>query len=249
MISLRKQSRYVQQSLQRSEILDFLTRDFLQYPWSIRSLDRRLCHFEIYYNSNSVGIDDVTQAVENELKGSGQLLGYRAMHKKFRQEYGLNVTRDRVYDVMYELDPERLEVHGGVGANKKRRKGNFTTQGVNWVHSLDGHDKLMGYQNSTFPLAIYGCMDTAGRKLLWLKVSITNSDPQLIGRWYLKHLLQTKVISAIIRVDKGTETGIMATIHSFLRRHHGDMDPHDTVVYGPSTSNQVCNNDQHYTQC
>ena len=40
-------SRYVQQSLQRSEILDFLTRDFPQYPWSIWSLDRRLRHFEI----------------------------------------------------------------------------------------------------------------------------------------------------------------------------------------------------------
>ena len=66
-------SRYVQQSLKRSEILDFLTRDFSQYPWSIRSLDSRLRHFEIYYNSNIVGIDDVTQAVENELKGSGQL--------------------------------------------------------------------------------------------------------------------------------------------------------------------------------
>ena len=67
-------SRYVQQSLQKSEILDFLTIDFPQYPGSIRNLDRRLRHFEIYYNySNSVGIDDVTQAVENELKGSGQL--------------------------------------------------------------------------------------------------------------------------------------------------------------------------------
>ena len=242
-------SRYVQQSLQRSEMLDFLTRDFPQYPWSIRSLDRRLRYFEIYYNSNSVEIHDVTQAVENELKDPGQFLGYRAMHKKIRQEYGLNVTRDKVYDVMYELDPEGLEARGGVGAKKERRKGNFTTRGANWVQSLDGHDKLMGYQNSTFPLAIYGCMDTASRKLLWLKVWITNYDPQLIEKWYLEHLLLTKVISAILRVDKGTETGIMTTIHSFLRRHHGDMDPHDTVVYGPSTSNQVCNTDQHYTQC
>ena len=51
------------------------------------------------------------------------------MHKKIRQEYGLNVTRDKVYDVMYELDPEGLKVRGGVEAKKKRRKGNFTTRG------------------------------------------------------------------------------------------------------------------------
>ncbi|KAK2550709.1 hypothetical protein P5673_028579 [Acropora cervicornis] len=43
-----------------------------------------------------------------------------------RQEYELNARRDKVYDVMYELDAEGLEAHGGVGAKKKRRKGNFT---------------------------------------------------------------------------------------------------------------------------
>ena len=47
------------------------------------------------------------------------------------------------------------------------------------------------------------------------------------------------MIPAMLRVDRGSETGIMATMHAFLRRHHGDMDPSDTVVYGPSTANQV----------
>ena len=141
--------------------------------------------------------------------------------------------------MMSELDPQGLEARGNVGANRQRRKGNFTTCGSNWVHSLDGHDKLMGYQNSTFPLAVYGCMDTASRKLLWLKVWVSNHDPKLIGRWYLEHLYETKIISAMLRVDKGTETGTMATMHAFLRRHHNDMDPHETVIYGPSTSNQV----------
>ncbi|XP_067040998.1 uncharacterized protein [Acropora muricata] len=138
---------------------------------------------------------------------------------------------------MSELDPQSLEARGNVGAKRQRKKGNFTTRGSNWVHSLDGHDKLMGYQNSTFPLAVYGCMDTATRKLLWLKVWVSN--PKFIGRWYLKHLYGTKIISAMLRVDKGTETEPRATMHAFLRRHHNDMDPHETVIYGPSTSNQI----------
>ena len=82
-------------------------------------------------------------------------------------------------------------------------------------------------------------MDTASRKLLWLKVWVSNHDPQLIGKWYLEHLYETKIISAMLRVDKGAETGTMATMHAFLRRHHNDMDPHKTVICGPSTSNQV----------
>ena len=82
-------------------------------------------------------------------------------------------------------------------------------------------------------------MDTASRKLLWLKVWVSNHDPKLIGRWYLEHLYEAKIISAMLRVDKGTETGTMATMHTFLCRHHNDMDPHKTVIDGPSTSNQV----------
>lgn len=232
-------TKYVQQGLQRSEALDFLRREFPEYAWSIRSLDRRLRHFNIFYNDRSVEVQDVKEAVDEELKGPGKLLGYRALHKKIRLEHGLNVTRDQVYDVMSELDPHGLEARGNVGAKRQKKKGNFTTRGSNWVHSLDGHDKLMGYQNSTFSLAVYGCMDTASRKLLWLKVWVSNHDPKLIGRWYLEHLYGTKIISAMLRVDKGTETGTMATMHAFLRSHHSDMDPHETVIYGPSTSNQV----------
>ena len=188
----------------------------------------------VFYNDRSVEVQDVKKVVDEELKGPSKLLGYRALHKKIRLEHGLKVTRDQVYDVMSELDPQGLEGRGNVGAKRQRKKGNFTTHGSNWVHSLDGHDKLMGYQNSTFPLAVYGCMGKASGKLLWLKVWVSNHDPKLIGRWYLEQLYGTKIISAMLRVDKGTETGTMATMHAFLQRHHNDMDPHETVIYGPS---------------
>lgn len=40
-------------------------------------------------------------------------------------------------------------------------------------------------------------------------------------------------------MDLGTETGVMATMHAFLRQHHGDIDQTETVIYGPSTANQI----------
>ena len=80
---------------------------------------------------------------------------------------------------------------------------------------MDGHDKLMGYQNSTFPLAIYGSIGTASRKILWLKIWTGNSDPKRITRWYLEYLYENKTIASHIRII-------------------------DTVIHGPSTSNQVC---------
>lgn len=226
--------------MQRTEILDFLKRDFPQYAWSIRTLDRRIQAFKIKRTDREVTVDQVKNAVQKELEGPGQLLGYRAMHKKVRQEHSLNVPRDLVHAVMVELHPEGLQERGGVGIKKTNRgKGNFTTKGPNWLHSLDGHDKLMGYQNSTFPLAVYGCIDSASRKLLWLRVWVSNSDPKIIGRWYLDYLYESRILPSCLRLDKGTETGIMATMHAFLHRDHGGMDPDDRVIYGPSTSNQV----------
>ena len=97
-------------------------------------------------------------------------MGYRAMHRKIRQKYNLFTTRDKVYDVMSDLDPDGLAARGGVGGKRANKKGNFSSKGPNFVHSLDGHDKMMGYQNSTFPIAIYGCLDTASRKLMWIRV-------------------------------------------------------------------------------
>ena len=222
----------------RTEILSFVSRDFPQYPWSLRSVDRRLRHFGIYYTDHNVDVEDVQQAVAKELDGPGKLLGYPATHKKVRQVHHLNVPRKLVNEVMYDLDPEGLEARA-LATNRPRVRGNFTTKGVNWVHAMDGHAKLMGFQKNTFPLGVYGCIDTASRKLLWLRVWTGNSDPKLIGRFYLDYLYESRMIASKIRIDKGTETGKMATLHVFLRRHHGDMDPVETVIYGPSTANQV----------
>ena len=233
-------ARYVKENLRRREILDFVCRDFDQYAWSLRSLDRRLEYFNIRYTDRNVVVElgEIETAVRQEMDGPGKLLGYRALHKKLRQVHELNVPRDVVYAVMYSVDPVALEERAPQ-FKKKKPKSNFTSRGSNWVHSLDGHDKLMGYQNSTFPIAVYGCMDTCSRKILWIRVWMSNSDPNIIGRFYLEHLFKSRKIAAKLRLDRGSETGVMATMHAFLRQHHGDMDPLETVIYGPSTSNQV----------
>ena len=82
----------------------------------------------------------------------------------------------------------------------------------------------MGYQNSTFPIAIYGCIDTASRKILWLRCWTSNSKPEIIERWYLEYLYESKKLPCYLRMDKGTETGVMATMQCFLRQHHNDID-------------------------
>eukprot|EP00795_Rhopilema_esculentum_P000908 gene908-10664_t len=111
-------------------------------------------------------------------------------------------------------------------------------RGPNHTISADGHDKLMGFMKDTFPLAVYGWQDVFSGCILFLNIWVSNSNPKLIGRWYLDYLYKKKVISQRLRLDKGSETGDFATIHSFLREKHSDC-PEDTVSYGPSTSNKI----------
>jgi hypothetical protein len=170
-------------------------------------------NFHINYIKYDTPVVNVQNVVSEELKGPGGLLGKKIVHGARH-----SIPRDLVNAVMYNLDPDALEEREP--RNKgKRKRGQFITHGVNW--SLDGHDKLMGFQNWTFPLAIYGCYDTASRKVMFLKVWTSNSNPELVGRWYFDHLYETKRISSIIRLDRGTETGVLASIHVFLRRNHG----------------------------
>lgn len=48
------------------------------------------------------------------------------------------------------------------------------------------------------------------------------------------------VLPLAIRVDKGTETGDLTTMQSYLRHLQGDLeDATDSVMYGPSTQNKI----------
>ena len=49
-------SKFVRQGLQGQEMLSFLVRDFPQYDLEVRTLGRRLCQFDIYYNDTNVAV-------------------------------------------------------------------------------------------------------------------------------------------------------------------------------------------------
>ena len=77
----------------------------------------------------------------------------------------------------------------------------------------------------------------------WIKVWVTNRIPELVARWYLEFHYETRVMPNYIHIAKGSETGTLATMHCFLLRQHSHVETDEeavkTVIYGPSTSNQV----------
>ena len=115
----------VARNFRRAEILDFLQRDFSQYAWSLGTLSRRMKHFGIKFVDYDTTVDQVREAFNAEKDGPGQLLGYRAMHKRIREQYGLHVPRGLVYDVMTLDDNEGLIQRRTIG--KRRRRGQVGT--------------------------------------------------------------------------------------------------------------------------
>lgn len=58
--------------------------------------------------------------------------------------------------------------------------------------SLDGHDKLCGFQNSMFPLCIYGGQDTFSGRINFLRIWTSNNDPKIIGKFYFDYLFESR---------------------------------------------------------
>ena len=107
--------RYVAQNLRGTEILDFVKREYHEYAWSLRILNRRLSYFKIRYNDYDTDLNELENAVRQEMDGPGALLVYRALHKKIREVHGLKVPRNMVYDMMYMVDPTGFDERGNVG--------------------------------------------------------------------------------------------------------------------------------------
>ncbi len=67
----------------------------------------------------------------------------------------------------------------------------------------------------------------------------SNSDPKLIGGYFVKAVDKLGGCPRRVRADRGTENGIMKDIQTFLRRDHPDgLADERSFIYGKSTTNQ-----------
>ena len=88
----------------------------------MRTLDRRLNHFNIRYVDRDVPLDVAREAVRKELNGPGAMLGYRAITQKMRQKYELKVPRALVHNLMFELEIQMGLQEELPGAKKRERQ-------------------------------------------------------------------------------------------------------------------------------
>ena len=72
---------------------------------SLRQLKRILRRLGCTRRRCRSNLNEVVEAVEEELRGSASLLGYRAMHQRLVNQHGLVTTREVVRHVLRVFDP------------------------------------------------------------------------------------------------------------------------------------------------
>ena len=88
----------------------------------------------------------------------------------------------------------------------------YISKGPTYIWHIDGHDKL-----KPFDVSLHGCIDGFSRKLIWLKVGLSNKNPDAIAHYYLDAISELGGVPHIIKADDGTEHALIEPIHIYLR--------------------------------
>lgn len=197
---------------------------------SKRTLLNRLKMYGLCRRGRAIDEQIVREHITRELDGSGSLLGYRSMWRRLHSKYGINVPRSTVQVLLAELDPEGTQQRK---AHRLKRR-QYSNPGPNFCWHVDGYDKLKPYG---FP--VHGCIDGYSRRIIWLKLTRSNNNPRIIASFFMESIKELQGCPALLRTDRGTENGSMATVQCFLRRNHQDsLAGLSAHRYGSSHTNQ-----------
>ena len=131
------------------EIVLFLANVHCMYI-SLRHLKRILRRLGCRRRRFQSNLDEVVDVVQEELRGSGSLLGYRAMHQRLLNHHGLVTTREVVRHILRVFDPEGVEHR----LRHRLRRRVYRSKGPNFLGHIDGYDKL-----KPFGFCVHGAID------------------------------------------------------------------------------------------
>ena len=196
---------------------------------SLRHLKRMLRQMGLFRRKNYSNIGDVIDFVQSQIANSGQLHGYRWMYEKCLA-HNLHCKKEDIRVILGILDSE------GTAQRRKRRllRRSYSSKGPDYVWHIDGYDKL-----SRYGICISGCVDGFSRRVMWLNAYYTNSDPKIIGGYYLEVVESLGGCPRLVRGDAGTENIYVRDIQRFLRLDNDDaMAGYNSYMEGRSTANQ-----------
>lgn len=212
---------YFKQGYEYNVIIEFLSK-FHGISMSLRTLKNRLKMLGLTRKCTVFNEQELRARILREINGPGSMSGYRSLWHTLRRE-GYMVPRKKVEDLLKELDPDGCETRR---AHRLKRRA-YLNPGPNYCWHLDGYDKLKPYG---FP--IHGCIDGFSRKMMWLQLSRSNNNPQVILKFYMNAVTAYDGCPRKLRTDYGTENGLAAAAQCFF------TDNEQAHIYGTSQHNQ-----------
>ena len=160
---------YFSRKYEYNTILDFLEQHH-DIKMSKRTLLNRLKEYDLTRGNCEIDEAVIRDHIRKELEGPGSLLGYRAMWRKLHLKYGIDVPRSVVEILLRQMDPEGTRLRQ---AHKLKRR-QYINPGPNYCWHADGYDKVKPYG-----LPIHGCIDGFSRRVIWLKLEMSNNNPKV----------------------------------------------------------------------
>eukprot|EP00731_Ephydatia_muelleri_P014602 Em0008g322a len=172
----------------------------------------------------------VHQAIKNELQTSNCCLGYRAMWRLLQLKYRYTIKRSTVMMLLAVMDPiasrlrkvKRLTRRTYV--NKASDKPHVCSylylelsvsfQGPNWCWHINGYVKL-----KPFGFPIHACIDGFSQKIIWLELTATNNDPDVVVKFYLDAVVKLEAISTLPGIRGSSWTFEVHSMPPTWRRH------------------------------
>ena len=119
------------------EILLFLANVHCMYI-SLRHLKRILSRLGCRRHRFQSDLDEVVDEVQQEIKGSGRLLGYRVMYQRLLNYHRLVSTREVVRHILRVFDPEGAKHR----SRHRLRRRVYRFKRSNFLWHIGGYDKL-----------------------------------------------------------------------------------------------------------
>ena len=224
---LEKVEFYHHLGLNQDEILSYLV-ELDHIVISKRTLKRVLSSAQLFRRKQYSDLLEVALFIEGKMETSDKLHGYKLMHLKCIQS-GYTVTQETVRLLLQIIDPLGVQLR----SRGKLRRRIYTNPGPDFMWHIDSYDKLKPYG-----ICINGCIDGYSRYIIWLEAFKTNSDPAVIGSYFMSAVERRMGCPKRMRADRGTENGHVENILKFLRYEHLDEFSNQCFLYGSSNHNQ-----------
>ena len=103
-------------------------------------------------------------------------------------QISLVVSKETVRHALRIIDPDGVDRRLRHRLQRRQYKG----RGPNFLWHIDGYDKL-----KPFGFAIHGCIDGYSRRIMWLEVGMSNNDPTVVARYFVKCIIEMGICTVL----------------------------------------------------